>query len=64
MKTSPLKAGMRKAHKVLLSIKRMKLSKMGGSLVTPTTSQMTDVIPNRWGEPVSRPSGWGGGQHG
>jgi len=30
---------------------------MGGSLTTPTAPQMTDVIPNRWGEPVSRPKG-------
>jgi len=48
----PLKAGMdRKAYKVLISVKRMELSKMGGSLTTPTAPQMTDVNPNRWGEP-------------
>ncbi|MEM4448516.1 MAG: hypothetical protein QXV47_07080 [Fervidicoccaceae archaeon] len=41
---------------------------VGGSLTTPTAPQMTDVNPNRCGEPVNplkgtlTPSGWGGGQ--
>jgi len=39
----------RKAYKVLSSVKRMELSKMGGSLATPTAPQVTDVSPNRWG---------------
>ena len=57
LKVSPLKAGMdRKAHNVLSFIKRMGLSQMGGSLTTLTVPQMTDVIPNRWGEPL-RPKG-------
>ena len=29
----------------------------GGSLTTPTAPQMTDVNPNRWGEPMNRPEG-------
>jgi putative transposase len=33
----------------------------GGSLTAPTAPQMTDVFPNRCGEP-NRPSGRGGGQ--
>jgi putative transposase len=33
----------------------------GGSLTAPTAPQMTDVTPNRCGEP-NRPSGRGGGQ--
>jgi len=40
-----------------------KRAKMGGSLITPTAPQMTDVNPNRCGEPVNpRPSERGGGQ--
>jgi len=35
----------------VLNIERRALSKMGGSLATPTAPQMTDVSPNRWGEP-------------
>jgi len=35
----------------VLNIERRALSKMGGSLATPTAPQMTDVNPNRWGEP-------------
>jgi len=41
---------------------------MGGSLTTPTALQMTDVNPNRCGEPVNplkgtlAPLGRGGGQ--
>jgi transposase, IS605 OrfB family, central region len=35
----------------ILNIERRALSKMGGSLATPTAPQMTDVNPNRWGEP-------------
>ncbi|MDT7887710.1 MAG: zinc ribbon domain-containing protein [Desulfurococcales archaeon] len=39
----------------------------GGSLTTPTAPQMTDVNPNRWGEPMNCPKGTptlgrGGGQ--
>ena len=37
------------------------LNLSGGSLTAPTAPQMTDVTPNRCGEP-SRPSGRGGGQ--
>jgi hypothetical protein len=44
----------RKAYKVLSSVKRTELSKMGGTLTTPTAPQMTDVSPNRWGEPPCR----------
>jgi len=46
----------------ILNIERRALSKMGGSLTSPTAPQMTDVSPNRWGEPVNRPLGRGGGQ--
>jgi IS605 OrfB family transposase len=35
----------------VLNIERRALSKMGGSLATPTAPQVTDVNPNRWGEP-------------
>jgi len=35
----------------ILNIEGRALSKMGGSLATPTAPQMTDVNPNRWGEP-------------
>jgi len=35
----------------VLNIERRALSQMGGSLTTPTAPQMTDVSPNRWGEP-------------
>jgi IS605 OrfB family transposase len=52
----------------VLNIEMKASSKMGGSLATPTAPQMTDVSPNRCGEPVkppkgnSSPSGWRGGQ--
>ena len=29
----------------------------GGALTPPTAPQMTDVAPNRWGEPMNRPKG-------
>jgi len=45
----------------VLNIEGRALSKMGGSLATPTAPQVTDVNPNRWGEPP-RPLGRGGGQ--
>ena len=57
-----------------LNIRKRALKTLGikidfrGSLTTPTAPQMTDVNPNRWGEPMIRPegnpcpSGWGGGQ--
>ncbi len=35
----------------VLNIEGRALSKMGGSLATPTAPQVTDVSPNRWGEP-------------
>jgi len=35
----------------ILNIEKRALGKMGGSLTTPTAPQMTDVDPNRWGEP-------------
>ena len=38
----------------VMNIERIALSKMGGPLTAPTTPQMTDVDPNRCGEPVSR----------
>jgi len=43
----------------ILNIERRALSKMGGTLASPTAPQVTDVNPNRWGEPP----GQGGGQH-
>ena len=43
----------------VLNIERRALSKMGGTLASPTAPQVTDVNPNRWGEPP----GQGGGQH-
>jgi len=52
----------------VLNIERRALLEMGGSLTTPTVPQMTDVAPNRCGEPVTRPKGTlaplgrGGGQ--
>jgi hypothetical protein len=58
LKVLPFKAVMdRKAYKVPSSIKLMELSKMGGTLTSPTAPQVTDVSPNRWGEPVNRPKG-------
>ena len=53
----------------ILNIEKKALSKIGGSLTTPTASQMTDVAPNRCGEPMKPlkrthiSSGRGGGQH-
>jgi len=41
----------------VLNIERRALLKMGGPLAAPTAPQMTDVAPNRWGEPMSRPKG-------
>jgi len=35
----------------VLNIEGRALGKMGGSLTTPTAPQVTDVNPNRWGEP-------------
>jgi IS605 OrfB family transposase len=35
----------------VLNIERKALSKMGGTLASPTAPQVTDVNPNRWGEP-------------
>jgi len=50
----------------VFNIERCALSQMGGPLAAPTAPQMTDVAPNRWGEPMSRPKGCplgqGGGQ--
>jgi putative transposase len=37
----------------VLNIEKRALEKMGGSLTTPTAPQMTDVAPNRCGEPVN-----------
>ena len=37
----------------VLNIERVALSKVGGSLTTPTAPQMTDVDPNRCGEPMN-----------
>ena len=41
----------------VLNIEKRALTQMGGSLATPTAPQMTDVDPNRCGEPVNRPRG-------
>ena len=46
----------------ILNIEKKAMFKMGGSLTTPTAPQMTDVNPNRCGEPMNRPSGREGGQ--
>jgi len=50
----------------VLNIEKRALTQMGGSLTTPTAPQMTDVNPNRCGEPVNPlkgfPLGRGGGQ--
>jgi len=35
----------------ILNIEKRALSQMGGTLASPTAPQMTDVNPNRWGEP-------------
>jgi hypothetical protein len=39
----------------VMNIERIAISKMGGPLATSTAPQMTDVSPNRCGEPMSRP---------
>jgi IS605 OrfB family transposase len=40
------------------ALKKLKIKAIpGGSLTTPTAPQMTDVNPNRWGEPMNRPKG-------
>jgi len=36
----------------IMNIEKIALSKMGGPLAAPTAPQMTDVSPNRCGEPV------------
>jgi IS605 OrfB family transposase len=36
----------------VLNIEKRALTQMGGSLTTPTAPQMTDVSPNRCGEPM------------
>jgi IS605 OrfB family transposase len=41
----------------VLNIEKRALEKMGGPLTAPTAPQMTDVAPNRCGEPVSRLKG-------
>jgi IS605 OrfB family transposase len=41
----------------VLNIEERALSQMGGTLASPTAPQVTDVSPNRWGEPVNRPKG-------
>jgi len=41
----------------VLNIEERALGKMGGTLTSPTAPQVTDVSPNRWGEPVNRPKG-------
>ncbi|MEM1605648.1 MAG: RNA-guided endonuclease TnpB family protein [Fervidicoccaceae archaeon] len=41
----------------VMNIEKRALEKMGGPLTAPTAPQMTDVDPNRCGEPVSRPKG-------
>jgi len=41
----------------VLNIEKRALGKMGGTLTSPTAPQVTDVSPNRWGEPVNRPKG-------
>jgi len=41
----------------VLNIERRVLSQVGGPLAAPTAPQVTDVAPNRWGEPVRRPKG-------
>jgi len=46
-----------------LNIRKRALKKLrikvipGGSLTTPIAPQMTDVNPNRWGEPMNHPEG-------
>jgi len=39
------------------ALKKLRINPPGGSLTTPSAPQMTDVNPNRWGEPMIRPKG-------
>jgi len=39
------------------ALKKLRINPPGGSLTTPSAPQMTDVAPNRWGEPMIRPKG-------
>jgi IS605 OrfB family transposase len=39
------------------ALKKLRINPPGGSLTTPSASQITDVSPNRWGEPMIRPKG-------
>jgi transposase len=41
----------------VMNIERIAISGMGGPLTAPTAPQMTDVDPNRCGEPMSRLKG-------
>jgi len=43
------------------ALKKLRIKVIPGGVLAPlTTPQMTDVNPNRWGEPMSRPQrGWG-----
>jgi len=43
----------------VLNIERKALARWGGPLIAPTALQMTDVNPNRWGEPVNPLKGEG-----
>jgi IS605 OrfB family transposase len=36
------------------ALKKLGINPPGGSLATPSAPQMTDVNPNRWGEPMNR----------
>jgi len=38
-------------------LRKLGIKFSGGALATPTAPQMTDVAPNRWGEPMNRPEG-------
>jgi IS605 OrfB family transposase len=39
------------------ALKKLRINPPGGSLTTPSASQITDVSPNRWGEPMIRLKG-------
>jgi putative transposase len=39
------------------ALKKLRINPPGGSLTTPSAPQMTDVSPNRWGEPMIRLKG-------
>jgi len=39
------------------ALKKLRINPPGGSLTTPSAPQMTDVNPNRWGEPMIRLKG-------